>query len=172
MVVECDLLGSIFGAAATVGTGIIALWIYNNWGKQKGSEVVSFEAKETIKDLMELISQLEVLSAHLNHDSFQKHQEIFQSCRDLSHKIFKTILFIDSCIKIDEFPKVLDDWNQINRDNMSYFYDCVYKNKKEFFDLEKQEQLVMEHAQISYILIKKLQPYALYQTKFSFKKTS
>ena len=30
MVVECDLLGSILGAAATVGTGIIALWIYNN----------------------------------------------------------------------------------------------------------------------------------------------
>lgn len=101
----------ISGAIATTVAAIIALHISNKWSKQKGGEVVADEAKQTIKDL------LEIISISYNMNSYAASPELIaeklKQFELLSEQILRSSLFIDECIVIDNLKFKLNEFNEI-----------------------------------------------------------
>lgn len=63
-------IGSILGAIATFVGTFVAVYIFSQWKKQKGSEVVANEAKYAINELFELNKiLLELVNFHFDNSS-------------------------------------------------------------------------------------------------------
>ena len=89
----------------------LVLEAYNAWRDQKGTEVIANEAKQTIKDL------LEIISISYNMNSYAASPELIaeklKQFELLSEQILRSSLFIDECIVIDNLKFKLNEFNEI-----------------------------------------------------------
>lgn len=154
------LVASLFAAC-------VALYISNKWNKQKGSEVIANEAKQTIKDLLEIIN----ISFHMNSHTASPESiaEKFKEFEILSGQILRNSLFIDECIVINDFNSLLTKFNELCWEvkDVGLEYDPV-KNHKEFKDKLSGKVGYIGSEGIS--MVKILIPYSTYQREFVFKR--
>lgn len=158
-----DILVALIGAGIP---SLVAFYIFYKWKYQKGSEVVADEAKQTIKDLLEIINisyQMNSYSA-----SSESNAKKFKDFEILSEKILRSSLFIDECIMIDNLKLELDKFNKLCWEvkDVGLEYDPV-KNHKEFKD--KLSGKVGYIGSTGIELVNILIPYSTYQKEFVFK---
>ncbi len=107
-VVDWKAITPILAALIASGT---ALCISNKWSGQKGAEVVADEAKQTIKDL------LEIINISYNMNSYTASPELIEEkikrFELLSEQILRSSLFIVECTLNDDLKKELDSFNQL-----------------------------------------------------------
>ena len=163
-----------FVSAGFTGIAAVVAWkISEKWNNQKGSEVVADEAKESIKELLDNIFNTEVLISHIKKDN-NIDLERFIKLREESNQLFKRIQIIDSSIQIESFGNYLENFNRVNKKILNHAYRIINNDylEDELPLLIKEQELLSEsNTQYCKVLIKKLRPYALFQTQFHFKIT-
>lgn len=60
-VIDWSVVASFLSAATTLFTGIVAIFIFKKWKSQKGSEVISIEAKKIFKSIDQISTVLSVV---------------------------------------------------------------------------------------------------------------
>ena len=152
--------------ASLIASGT-ALWISNKWNKQKGGEVIANEAKQTIKDLLEIIN----ISYYMN--SYTASPELIaeklKQFELLSEQILRSSLFIDECIVIDNLKFKLNEFNELcwAVKDISLESDPV-RNHNEFKN--KLAGKVGYIGSSGICMVKILLPYSIYQDKINFRK--
>ncbi|QDK96707.1 hypothetical protein FM020_01800 [Acinetobacter tandoii] len=89
-------IGSIAGALATLGAGLIALWISHQWRKQKGSEVIANEAESLILLLNEY--EEEYMAVHSSIVNKEKITLEINKLKDLALKVRRKTQFFISLL--------------------------------------------------------------------------
>lgn len=157
-------------SVALIGAGIpsIVAWkIFKSWGWQKGSEVVANEAKQAIKDL------LEIISISYNMNSYTASPELiaekYARFVILSEQILRSSLFINECIVIDNLNFKLNEFNEIcwAVKGIGLESDPV-RNHNEFKN--KLAGKVGYIGSLGMCMVKILLPYSIYQDKINFRK--
>ncbi|MBE9400447.1 hypothetical protein IQR32_03655 [Acinetobacter albensis] len=155
------------GILASAVAATTALYISNKWKSQKGGEVVANEAKQTIKDLLEIIN----ISYHMNSYSASPEMiaEKYARFVILSEQILRSSLFINECIVIDNLNFKLNEFNEIcwAVKGIGLESDPV-RNHNEFKN--KLAGKVGYIGSLGMSLVKILRPYSVYQKDFKFKK--
>ncbi|MBU3083143.1 hypothetical protein [Acinetobacter seifertii] len=145
---------------------IVAWLIYRGWNNQKGTEVIANEAKQNIKDL------LEIINISYNMNSYTASPELvaekFKRFELLSEQILRSSLFINECIVIDDFYSLLNKFNELCWDvkDIGLESDPV-RNHKDFKN--KLSGKVGYIGSTGMHMVKILTPYSTYQKNFLFK---
>lgn len=98
------------GAVATIGTGAIALYISNQWRKQKGSEVVANEAESLILLLNEY--EEEYMTVHSSIVNIEKITLEINKLKDLALKVRRQTQFFYQLTNEEE-QSILDSKNDL-----------------------------------------------------------
>lgn len=156
--------------AGFVGAGV-ALFISQQWKDQKGSEVIANEAKEVIKELLDFSTKQQNF-IHFMTQFKEIDSDNFTRLQDQNSDIYKRLVFIENSIDIKNFKKTIFDYNLINQKifkDISQVPDVIiadeYKKLIEKIGLQREFNL-SKCLQLTDLI----RPYALYQTKFNFKK--
>lgn len=151
--------------AALIASGT-AWGISNKWNNQKGSEVVASEAKQTIKDLLEVIKIVNYIKSGSYDERTDKEQ--FDRFELLFESIVPSILYIDDCIHIDdlktnlfEFTSDVNELIKLKRNNSFNFNSEKYKNRL--------DSVIDSLSQHGMDVVNILHPYSIYRKKFKFK---
>ena len=145
----------------------LVLEAYNAWRDQKGTEVIANEAKQTIKDLLEIIN----ISYYMN--SYTASPELIaeklKQFELLSEQILRSSLFIDECIVIDNLKFKLNEFNELcwAVKDIGLEFDPV-RNHNEFKN--KLAGKVGYIGSSGMCMVKILLPYSIYQDKINFRK--
>lgn len=162
MIMELEQLNII----ATFFSGLVALVIFTQWNKQKGSEVVANEAKAVITDLFELNKIFSEL-IYVNIEDSDELISKIKSFKSISYSIGSKLTFISKTIhdkdqKIEKNIKKLIDLN-VKFDKLlePYSYEISNKNfidfgihmdllvineNKELMQFRKYASLVLENC--------------------------
>lgn len=145
---------------------ILVIGAYNQWRMQKGTEVVANEAKQTIKELLEIINISYLMNSY--KASPESNAEKFKEFKLLSEKILRSSLFIDECVAIDDFRSLLNEFNGLCWEvkDIGLEFDPV-RNHREFKD--KLSGKVGYIGSQGDAMVKILIPYSTYQKDFIFK---
>lgn len=160
MIIELEQLNII----ATFFSGLVALVIFTQWNKQKGSEVVANEAKSVIIDLFELYKIfLELI--HFNIDSSEELISKIKSFKSVSYSVGAKLTFISKTIhdkdqKIEKnikkltelnikIDKLLEPYlNEIDDERLQkferYMYSLVDSQNEDLIQFKKYMNLVLE----------------------------
>jgi hypothetical protein len=155
---------------ALIGAGVpsaVAIYIFYNWKKQKGSEVIANESKQNIKGLLEIIKStaLMTMEGSTPDGAFNE----FHHLKLEYDPIVKSILYLDDCVEINGFKGKMDafftsylELMELKKEFKPRFYNPQFKEV-----IKSRAQSVQETGMdIVNILI----PYSTYQRKVIFKK--
>lgn len=141
---------------------LTALYISNKWNKQKGGEVIANEAKQVIKDTLELIktinlidhSHYKIVDVELEYENFLKtYDSVVTNCS-----------YIDNSIIDVKLSYALDDLSENTFSFKEKFRDL--KIKPGSSDLSNSIEVFSESA---IKLVDLLTPYSNYRKKCKFK---
>lgn len=145
---------------------ILVIGAYNAWRTQKGAEVVAYEAQQNIKDLLEIIKIVHLMTN--NNTTPGQCDEDFKAFKPLYESIVRNSLYINDCVEIDGFKGKMND----------FFDHCLdllrmeYEFKLKFYNSEFRTEAKVKVGYIGGIgidLVNILIPYSTYQKKFVFK---
>lgn len=154
--------------AALIASGV-ALYISNRWKNQKGAEVIADEAKQNIKDILELIKvAYEMVSNNCTADQSYENFKIFVK---LHERIVRSSLYINDCTDVDGFKPKMEE----------FFEHCIkvqltgrdFKPKENNPEFKSNLKDVINYLGSTGInMVNILIPYSIYQKKFIFKNKS
>lgn len=156
----------------------IAGFVYWAWHNQKGKEVIANEAKEAIKEFLEFGSKINKTNQNL--DLNEVDLDHISRLKYIYEESNKRLLFLVNSIEIPYLKKTMFDFHVENHQLFSRL-ELIHVLKKEYVDEQHQidPKLIDETRQLiskSYCSMLKivdlLRPYALYKTKFKYKKLS
>lgn len=113
--IDKSLASNLLVWSATLFAPIALLMTYENWRAEKASEVIAEEAKQTIKDVLEMIKIINYLKQdhyddELRTEQFKRFKLLFENC-------VSNILYIDDCINVsglkDELFKLSEKFQEI-----------------------------------------------------------
>lgn len=165
-------IGSILGAVATLIAAGVALYIFTQWKNQKGSEIVAHEAKEAIKELLENMYTINILMGDLNEGEKISINR-YMHYNDEINILLERLLFIEACVAIADFKNKIDSFSKNNTDfslACSGLIKEICSDTRTTLLVEEQKLQGQKSIRSCFELIKTLQPYALYQARFIFKR--
>lgn len=153
---------------------LIACFVYWAWHQQKGKEVIANEAKEAIKDFLELGNKISNINQMLDHKEID--EDIIVRIKYIYEESNRRLLFLVNSIEIKNLKKNMFDLH-VENNKLFNRLDLIHMLKK---DYNKEEYKIdpnlinetREIARKSYGLVWDivyiLKPYALYKTKFNY----
>lgn len=166
-VVDWKAITPIF--AALIASGIAsgtAFYISSKWRKQKGAEVIANEAKQTIKDLLEIIKIVHIIT---NKNSTPDESiDDFKVFKQLYEPIARSSLYINNCVEIDGFKEKMEgffnsclEFMKLEPEFKPKFYNDEFRK-----NVEKKVNLI---GSTGITMVNTLIPYSTYQKEFIFK---
>ena len=134
-------IGSIAGALATLGTGLIALWIAYQWRYQKSSEVVANEAKSLILLINEY--EEEYMVVHSSIVNKEKTNLEINKLKGLTQKVRRQTQFFYQLTNEEE-QSILD-----LRKDLTYYYKKLERLHQMSFNdaiVDKEGVYLAEHV--------------------------
>lgn len=157
-----DLCVVDWRAVATLLASLIAsstaLYISNKWKGQKGGEVVANEAKQTIKDLLEIIRIVGYITS--DNTTPEQHSDYFKAFKSLYESVVRSSLYIDNCVEIEGFKDQMNEFFEHCRSLL--WVDSEYKE-----NFKKKSGYI---GSTGITMVNILIPYSIYQEKFKFRK--
>ncbi|MNR86960.1 hypothetical protein D3C72_178190 [compost metagenome] len=163
---------------STFITATVALYIFFNWKKQKGTEVIANESKEAIKELLDMVyiaSKLEGYKYHQEDLSqIKNHLEKFSTTGDL---VIKRLYFINQSIDVKKLKDSIDNY-QLNEIGLINHHDKCIKDpflRPNLSSTNKQKNTASKNIYFTQfiinadIIISLLQPYSTYRSTPKFK---
>ncbi|MEJ5037997.1 hypothetical protein WH285_13750 [Acinetobacter johnsonii] len=145
---------------------ILVIGAYNAWRTQKGAEVVAYESKQNIKDLLEIIKIVHLIIN--NNTTPDQCEEDFKAFKPLYESIVRNSLYINDCVEIDGFKEKMNDFF----DHCLELLKMEYDFKRNFYNIKTRGKAELEIGYIGAIgidLVNILIPYSTYQKEFIFK---
>lgn len=171
----CDVdWKAIAAIISPIITSSVALFIFFNWRKQKGAEVIALESKETIKELLDIsntLNRLERISSHKQHKAdIEREIEKFVVVSDTA---LKRLFFINYSIndykidkKINLFQNFATSILRFHNHRLNYLVDTSFSSNIVPSSNSPDFQKLTD--QIDDLLIF-LQPFSIYKTPPNFK---
>lgn len=148
-------------------TIIIALFVYHYWHKQKAKEVMANEAKQCIKDLLEMIKIINYFKVG-KYKIVQEQELEFSKFKVLFEQTIINIMYIDDCVKIKNLRE-----NKFDFSKAGNAFIKLKSNNSADFDNSKFLSQLDEHVQEFGVkgmnIVNLLKPYSLYRETFKFK---
>lgn len=149
---------------------VIAFCVYQIWHNQKGKEVIANAAKECILDIFSLMTSnvLIQLSTTRNDKDFE---EVLLDFKKVNVKNIKELSFIMSSIDNEELKKAQEKHTENCGKVMKFIraYN-TFTDKNQPIEAYLSSKDFSDFQQSSKDLIDCLKPYAIYSTKFKFRK--
>lgn len=152
-VFDLAIFSNFVSAGATVFAGGAAIWIFFQWRGQKGSEVVANEARQSIKNILEMTKIVSSIRPGEYFGSLNQSQ--LERLNILFEMTISDILYLDDCIVVDGLKIEINEFAEI----------ANKVRKKSSSDL-LAIGLFGKHA---INLVNILRPYSIYAVKFRFK---
>jgi hypothetical protein len=160
---EKELAASLLGWTATLFATIALLYTYNNWRKQKASEVIANEAKEIFGLTEKLPTKMNLVLEDMLKMAIDKKvpndfdKERFISFRAINMEIIKRLELIKFKNKNSETLKRITDFNSAYSDYAIFYHKSEPIILKELLDSKDKYQNCFEN------LRKDMYEYALFK---------
>lgn len=148
-------------------TVIIAICVYLYWHKQKAKEVMANEAKQCIKDLLEMIKIMNYLKVG-KYKKVEEQEQAFSKFKVLFEQTIINIMYIDDCVKIENLKEEKFDFSKAGNE----FIKLKSNNSADFDNskfLSQLDEEVKEFCEKGINIVNLLKPYSLYRKTFKFK---
>lgn len=176
-VVDWELASKFVPLITAIISICIAGFVYWAWHEQKGKEVIANEAKEAIKDFLELGNKISNINQML--DKNETDGDTILRIKYIYEESNKRLLFLVNSIEIEKLKKIMFDLHVSNYQLFSRL-DIIYKLNNKNYDREKYKidpnlinetrELIRKSYGLVWDIVYILKPYALYKTKFKYKK--
>lgn len=162
--VDWGAVAGFTSAFATFVSIAAMLWIFSQWNRQKGSEVVANEAKHCIIQLSGLAEiQVEMLRSLEIHNDHRVDEKIFLEFKEIYRQITKSTRFLKSVL--DDKALENDLSNLLSEIKKTINSINLYSDGRRSYD----EINVIEVENVE-LLIDSLFKYSLYETSFKSSK--
>lgn len=153
----------LIGPIVSIG---IARFVYVKWHEQKAKEVLANEARQCIKDLLEMIKIINFLKER-KYD-LAEHEKEFAKFKSLFEQSIINIMYLKDCVEIGNLGKQLNKFTEPGnliiklKTNNSWDYD-----EPNF--LENLNYNIFLFSDAAIILVNTLKPYSIYIKEFKLK---
>jgi len=161
-------------------TGIITIgvagFVYHVWHKQKGKEVIANEAKEAIKELLELLN-IHMKLINKIRISCDIDVTVHEKINEKMESLYRKLYFIESCMEIENLNEYITK-SQIFIKKIDETIDTLHNYKKVnsadmAIEREKYISILIEYSGSYYnysdLILDTIKPYALYKKKYNFR---
>jgi hypothetical protein len=175
-VVDWELASKFVPLIAVIISIGIAGFVYWAWHKQKGKEVIANEAKEAIKELLELLN-IHMKLINKIRISCDIDNTVHEKITEKMESLYRKLYFIESCMeienlneyitksqffikKIDEIIDILHNYKKVNSADMAIEREKYISNLIEYSG---------SYYNYSDLILDTIKPYALYKKKYNFR---